>query len=508
MLVNRYVLGLVAVFASMAVVSASGCHKSVTFPGKPVKAPPAGATGETPVGYAIESKDQHDYFEIRDASRRVVRLEFVCNGNTESVELAKVDRAAVPHIVIALDGVPFQVVEAMWREGHFRLFPAPTRTVGTYPSMTDLCYNELLHTSPSPGLQAKYYDCKKNDIVGGTGNYLSGENSPWEARLDYRFRISAWRNAYAYTYPWKLFNEELAGMKRVFDEASGPVTKIGYSFVTAGIGTRFGEKGMHDYLEVIERFAQQITYQRRGKVSITLTADHGHNMQAGKWVSFKKYLEGRGWRIRDSISNDNDVATVEFGLVTYAAFNTCKPEKLAVDLMGHETVDLVTYSEGDVVMVIRGTEKARITAGPQKDANGRPTACRYEPLRGDPLHYGPVIEKLKVAGKVSADGFVNHDACFLETLDHEYPDAPWRIWTGFHYLVSNPANVIASLKDPWFNGSAFFNFMVTDLSSHGSLNRLNSETFVLSNRKELPAAIQQTEILGALEIVAPGKAKK
>ncbi len=506
MSVNRFALWAVVMFAAMAVLSASGCHKPVTFPGKPVMAPPAGAAGETRVGYAIESKDQPDYFEIRDASGRVVRLEFVSNGNTESVELAKVDRAAVPHIVIGLDGVPFQVVEAMWREGHFRLFPAPTRTVATYPSMTDLCYNELLHTSPSPGFQAKYYDCQENEIVGGTGNYLSAENSPWEARLDYR--VSAWRDAYAYTHPWKLFNRELAGMKRVFDEASGPVTKIGYSGGTAGIGTLFGEKGMREYLEVIERFVQQITYQRRGHVSITLTADHGHNMQAGKRVSFKKHLEERGWRIRDSVSNDNDVVTVEYGLVTYAAFNTGQPEKLAADLKGHEAVDLVTYSEGDAVMVIRGTEKARITAGPQKDADGRPSACRYEPLSGDPIHYGPVIEKLKAAGKVSADGFVDHDACFLVTLEHEYPDAPSRIWTGFHYLVSNPANVIVSLKDPWFNGSALFNFMVTEVSTHGSLNRLNSVTFVLSNRKELPAAIRQTEILGALEIVAPVKAKK
>lgn len=506
MSVRRYVLGLVVMFAALAVLAASGCHKPVTFPGKPVTAPRAGAAGETPVGYGIESEDRPDYFEIRDASGRLVRLEFVCDGKTESVELAKVDRAAVPHIVIGLDGVPFQVVEAMWREGHFRLFPAPTRTVATYPSMTDLCYNELLHTSPSPGFQAKYYDCKKNGIVGGTGNYLSAENSRWKSRLDYR--ISVWRDGYAYTLPWKLFNDELAGMKRVFDKASGPVTKIGYSSGTAGIGTLFGEKGMREYLEVIERFAQQITYQRRGQVSITLTADHGHNMQSGKRVSFKKYLEERGWRIRDSVSNDNDVATVEYGLVTYSAFNTCKPEKLAADLMGHEAVDLVTYSEGDAVMVIRGTEKARITAGPQKDANGRPMACRYEPLSGDPLHYGPVIEKLKAAGKVSDDGFVDHDACFLETVEHEYPDAPWRIWTGFHFLVSNPANVIASFKDPWFNGSAFFNFMVTELSTHGSLNRVNSVTFVLSNRKGLPAAIQQTEILEALEIVAPVKAKK
>ena len=68
--------------------------------------------------------------------------------------------------------------------------------------------------------------------------------------------------------------------------------------------------------------------------------------------------------------------------------------------------------------------------------------------------------------------------------------------------------MIASFKDPWFNGLAFFNFMVTELSTHGSLNRLNSVTFALSNRKGLPAAIQQTEILGALEIVAPVKAKK
>jgi hypothetical protein len=188
-------------------------------------------------------------------------------------------------------------------------------------------------------------------------------------------------------------------------------------------------------------------------------------------------------------------------------FYTRSPGKLAEDLAAHQAVDLVTYPDGAGGVVVRaGREQARITrAASQPD---QPAGYRYQTLAGDPLKLAPILEKLRAAGQVSPDGVINDQALFAATAEHEYPDPLHRVWLAFNGLMVNAPDVIVSLKDPDYHGWPFFDFMVREASTHGSLNRRASETFALSTRGPLPPLLRQEQILPALGVTWPAAATR
>src|SRR6185312_8721466 len=84
---------------------------------------------------------------------------------------------------------------------------------------------------------------------------------------------------------------------------------------------------------------------------------------------------------------------------------------------------------------------------------------RYEPIDADVLDYLPVVASLRAQGKADASGFVSDDDWFAATLDHEYPDAPRRLWDAFHGTVTHPPEVMLVIRDGYCAGrSGFENF--------------------------------------------------
>jgi hypothetical protein len=166
-------------------------------------------------------------------------------------------------------------------------------------------------------------------------------------------------------------------------------------------------------------------------------------------------------------------------------------------LVNHEDVEFACYPEDDGVVVHNSTGQARITRGPNGYA--------YESQADDPLGLAPIIERLRRDGKVSADGGIDGAALFDATLHNVYPDPLARIWGAFHGLVENPPDLIVNLRDGACYGSHFFHAMIGKVSStHGSLNRANSTTFVLTTLGELPPAMRSDQVLPALEELRRG----
>ncbi|MDD4889784.1 MAG: hypothetical protein PHU85_07610 [Phycisphaerae bacterium] len=494
----------VACFA--LILAATACQpRTLTFPIAPISQQSLPGGGRT-IGYDTNGDGKEDYRQTTNAAGQVVRLEFN-DGKAEAVDLTTLDRAACPHMVIILDGANVALLEKMRAEGHFRLFPPPCVTVAPFPVMTDLAINNLLHTGPSIGYEARYFDRAKNKQVGGLGDYVAADNSPWVARTAYR--ISFRRDADAYLHPTELFHDELAGMNRVFAKATGPGTVIAYTVGTAGMGTKFGEKGMRQYLAEIDRFCEQIVWQRRGRVSLTITADHGQNLLPGKRVTFVKFLEGKGWRVGKTLANDRDVIEPEYGLVTYAAFNTKSPARLAADLVQHPATDLVMYPDGGGIAVLKRRESdrngktaaieratiRRVGSGPLGSAGDR---YIYErPKDGDPLDLHAIIEKM-YQSRDRADDSLPEPALFAATVNHTYPDPLRRIWFAFNGVVKNPADVLVSLKEEYHHSSSFFEFFIDRASTHGSLGRASSQTFVLTTRCPLPPTAPQDQLADLL----------
>jgi hypothetical protein len=448
--------------------------------------------GETVVAFDMNHDGRPDFWEYQPADGRIRALAYATPGTDEPgprIELDDIPVNECPHLLIGLDGVPFEVVDDVWRQGHLRLFRPPTRVVCCFPSMTDLAYADLFHDGPCLGYQALYFDHQANRRSNGDAVYLKGGNSPWLADVDYR--CSLWWDALVYLSPQAVFHHELAGMRRAFQTVADGEAWA-YSVGTAALGTRGGRPAMERYLQEIDAFCQQIVYERKGRVRITLTADHGHDLVANRLVSFDGVLKAGGYHSARALHGPRDVVTVAYGLVTYADFATQDPAGVAQCLLQHEDVEFACYPAGNALVVRSRTGEARITKGS--------SGFVYEPTGEDPLRLAPIIEQLRRAGQVSPAGEIVGDALFQATLDHYYPDPLARLWAAFHELVDNPPDLIVNLRDGACHGAKFFYAMIgKPASTHGALNRRNSTTFVLTTLGALPPALRTREVLPALE---------
>lgn len=473
-----------------AAVLLAGCQRVPQFPLRPMRAQLT-SDGSTVLSFDTNKDKKPDYWQKLDASGRKVELTFAADGQKprQSVPIDELDAGKMPHFIIALDGVPYQLVKDLHDQGGFRLFYRPSRVVSTFPSMTDLAFQQLFGGAEPMAYEAKYFDRRKNRLIEGTENYISGQAADWCKTLDYRGSF-LW-DGVAYIYPQPLFEHELQEIMKIFRQTTTGTKKV-YLVATAGLGTREGREGILKYLRVIDRLCEQIVYERRGRVKITLLADHGHNMSGRGRVTFGDLLHNGGYHLTDRLEEPNDVVTVEYGLVTYAAFYCVEPAGVARTLLEDPVVTLACYPQADAVVVQDIDGKALI-----RQAAGR---YSYTVEKGDPLRLLPIVEQLRQQGKIELNGFIDDEALFQATLQHIYPDPLRRVWRAFHGLVAEPADMIICLKDGWVHGSSFFNAIIGGATStHGSLNQINSMTFALTMWGQLPPALRIEDVMPALQ---------
>jgi len=442
--------------------------------------------------WSMKSADRYDYFEYLNADGRITDLGYDTDGDGNvdlrvSLEAMNTDPQN-PHYVILLDGIPYDLVVKMIEEGHFRLFYPPSRVVGPFPSMTDTAYTELFMPGELNGFEAMYYDRDKKVLSDGDTVYLRGENEPWAKKIDYR--ASMLLDPIGYLNPDFVFNHELSAIEKMID--SHPCgTSIGYSVGTSNMGTRKGEAGLRICLNAVDQLCEKIVYERKGRCRITLMADHGHNLKSAKYFSMTSAVKSCGYRPVRKLEGPKDVVVIEFGLVTNSAMYTDDPDGLAKAILAkYDETELAIYPmviEGERKIVVRSRNGLAYI---NKKANG----YTYEKVAGDPLQLDGIIGKLKSMGKVSKTGVIDDKAFFEATVDFEYPDALARIWRGFNGLVKYPADLVVTIRDGWYCGKPGFAKTINVASTHGSLNRMNTETFVMTTIGPLPKAIRICDV--------------
>lgn len=472
-----------------AAFGVAGCATPVSFP-SPMSIDDH--AGETVIGFDTNSDKRPDFWQFQNAAGRKIGLSYADESDGQPgprIDLSEIDPEQRPHFMIVLDGVPFELVEQLYRDGEFRFFHPPSRVICCFPAMTDLALSQLFHSQPCTAYQALYLDRAANRLSDGSAVYLSGENSPWMASVDYRCSL-LW-DTLCYLNPQAVFDHELRGFQETF-KAAGPSDATVYSVGSAGLGTRGGRDAILEYLRTIDRLCEQLIHEHRGRLHITVTADHGHNLTPNRRITFRETLEAGGYREAKSLRDPRDVVPISYGLVTYAAFHTDDVAGVAECLLSHEEVEFACYPDADGVVVRNRDGSARIA----KTAAG----FTYDCDRGDPLGLADVILELRRAGNVNQAGEINGPAFFDATIDHYYPDALERLWTAFHGLVSKPPDVVVNLRDGACHGSRFFHTMIGEVTStHGSLNTLSSTTFVMTTLGELPPALRGRDVTTALQ---------
>ncbi len=437
------------------------------------------------------------FYEQADAkSPRITRMAFDRTGDGTPERWVHLDAIAVGksrHLVIILDGFAHDVVREYRRAGGLRLFHEPSKLVAPYPTMTDMGLEDLLGYIPAKAFEAKYYNRSTGKMAGGPLDYLKGLNQPYNQLLQYRANLIL--DAVGYVYPWRVFGHEVNNVKKTFDKRRSKEV-LAYLVSSAGMSTQHGKQGQFRCLRRVERLIYQVLVETQGLVKVTLISDHGHSYTRSVRCPIADHLKKNGWRVRDRIQKDRDVAIPEFGLVTYASVVTRKPQQVARNLVTLEGVDLLSFTS-------RSDPPAIEVWGAADDPNNPPRAIirrseigryHYEPIVGDPLKLKGVLEKLEP----DRAGGYDPNELLAATVDSEYPAPLQRIWRAHYALVEHPPTMIVSLENGYYFGEDEFAGAVDVASTHGSLKRSNSVTFIMSTAGALPPVLRSADVPAAM----------
>lgn len=403
-------------------------------------------------------------------------------------------------LLIILDSVPFEMVREAWNAGRFRAFHPPSRLVSVFPAMTDPALAEFFGVSPCKGVESVYYDGRS--LVRGFDSYIEGANAPWLSQTNYHLRASD--HAWAYLWPGPWFRFELGEIQRAFDGGTTP-RYVAYCVGTSALGSKRGRDGHQEALLAVDRLCQAILHESRGAVRITLLSDHGHTLAHGRRIDLPRALRRCGYNPTSSLAGVADVVVPAFGLVSCAAVYTLQPAAVARDLVGLDGVELACFVErrphdpalgadtmpGDRVVVLSRDGEAQIRHGPG--------GFHYATIRGDPLRLGPILERLRAAGGVDAAGVIDDRALLDATADHEFPDPLHRLWRAFHGLFEHTPDVLLSLADGYYTGSADLSQWLDMQAAHGSLRRASTSGFIMTTAGPLPPNLRMQDARATLE---------
>jgi len=452
---------------------------------------------------SIEHTPDAEWFDVDHDGRRDFALAFDSSGTVDRLlydddedgmpdrvyRLADYDDRELPHAILLLDSLPYQVMSERYAAGDFRWFKPPVKTISAFPSLTELCYSELLHAPPLPGVIDEQYDPRLGKFRGDLwGRAIDKHEQPWERRMHYHASYD--EHGLSFLDPRAWYAGELARCYRAIEDSPDRATFV-YTASAASMVCKFGRAGAEEVLDGARQLCLQLLYERRGAIRISMMADHGHNLTPTKNVSLAALLKRDGFHVTDSVRNDNDVVISINGLVTNAALHTRRPREVAAALVRHEAIELAMYRDGSKVIVQSASGRAAIEA--------KGTRTRYVPIDADVLDLAKPVEAMKTSGIADADGFADERAWFEATLDHPWPNSPPRLWTAFGRLVVSAPTVLLSIRDGYSTGKPEYEKWIDMKSTHGGLNQVNSATFVMSMTDRLKGPLLPREILPSID---------
>ncbi|MFW5798605.1 MAG: hypothetical protein ACOCXX_03010, partial [Planctomycetota bacterium] len=200
-----------------------GCDSPVHFPERnlPDAAEAVGAYS----AWDTTGDGLADFFAFTQGNGRIRRVGYDQDEDQRPDVLVDLDEMPVDdcrHIFIILDGVGYDVVKRYYDEGGLRMFHPPTKVIAPYPTLTDLCIEDLLGYIPCQGFESLYYSRKLGRKVGGVLAYIRQDNMPYSRLLDYRAEMF-W-DGVGYVLPKPAFGKEVNEVKQTIDKAASKET--------------------------------------------------------------------------------------------------------------------------------------------------------------------------------------------------------------------------------------------------------------------------------------------
>lgn len=443
----------------------------LTFPEKPALVEGRARSFDVDGNGAIDFKVDGDTLSYDDDE----------DGTYDRVyHLGEYDSDQVPHLLLLIDSLPYRFVTERYEAGQWNWFCPPQLVIPPFPSLSEVTFSAIMGAPPMGGAIERYYDKRDNEIHNLYTARAFGYKHPWQRRVD--GQLKNYREVgYSYLNPRPWYLAELERAKQTLDASPNRFTSV-YIVSSSAMVSRYGRVGLDECLDRVEQLCLQLLYERHGALKITIVSDHGHNLAVSPNFPVAEILGAAGFRVAESIEDpDRDVVPEIDGLVTYFGVHTKRPRAVAEAMLPRPEIQLAMYMEGDSVVVRSRQGAARI-----ERRDGR---FRYTPdaANGDVLAFGDL------AGR-----WLTGEEWMEATAHGDWPDAPRRVWEAFHSLVINPADVMFTLHDGHCAGSPSMEKWIDMQSTHGGLNRVNSDAVVLSMVRALPQPVRSRDVLPAL----------
>jgi hypothetical protein len=400
-------------------------------------------------------------------------------------------------LFVALDGVPYGMVEELFSEHKLRSFQKPSRVISTFPSTTTTGFTGLfrsLGARPSPGYDAQFYSFDKGEVRGNLLEAYDFEAADYNHFFGYN-RNTGFQQVVMYTSPQFALNQDLKKIRPLIWDHPEKQSVFFYLGSTDGAGHLDGSDKTRDLLlqtlRELENLREEYRMNFKKDLRVVIFSDHGFHWTRLKKIDvadFEEHLKAEGLKLVKKMKNSKDVVAITWGNISGGDLYTSEESspEVANLLLEMPGVDLVFYRQKDRVVVLGSrarTEKGEIFF----DESGK--RFGYKALDGDPLQYGPILEALQQEGKLDSEGMADEKDWFEKTEALPYPDALYRIHDAYFGLVQNPATILLSTNEDYeFGdnltrwGSAIRGGMV---GTHGAIALDSSSAFIASTDPKL-----------------------
>lgn len=408
-------------------------------------------------------------------------------------------------LLLCLDGVPYEIVQAARKRGLFDKFSEPAQVLSPFPTMTNVALSTMFGASAPLGYESLYFDRTARELRGGVSKYI-GRRTPdkipssYVDELDYQEPLHC--EFLVYVAPERVLQADFERFHQRF--LAAPPTKDFFAFLKATDGLLHirGRRRLDVALERLDRILRDIATRDGEGTEIVLFSDHGMNLVENRRVHLGTRLRRAGYEVADRLERGarHQVAIPAFGLCGYVALYCADEEAAAAvadALTELEGVDFSIHRDGtSAVMVKGGAGVARIhrTRAEFHPGNGSVVSYRYEQVAGDPLQLAPVLSKLSANGLLDQCGCASDEAWYKHTVNHPYPDALANLYEAVHApRVQHTADVLVSLRDGYYYGSSVFSRMARLVATHGNALRPSTMAFLMSTHRSFPSYVRASE---------------
>jgi hypothetical protein len=421
-------------------------------------------------------------------------------------------------VVLALDGVPYDVIEQARKHGAFQGWPETRPLIATFPSMTNVSFTAIfspLGIEPIAGYEIPHFDHDQNKMVGKSPFGASKRAYSWRSVVEKKL-VGVWGHTVGYAAPRHKALVELAQVEGKILAANQDVLVV-YIAATDSLTHFRGYDGILRFLlEFDQRLtALQLEYRKQqGRcLRLVLLSDHGNTEQKVRPITdLRRRLRQSGFDLGSHLRDANDAVAPTFGLCNYGALyvSTEQAHKAAETVAAHPHVEMAAFvSSEERVTVVAGADSALL--GWHRGGEGE--RFSYEPATGDPLALSAVVSRLKTDGALDEDGFASAEDWLVASADADYPDAPKRIidsLTGAQ--VRHSASVIFSIE-PGYAWGRRAGYIGASLKggrlegTHGGLDAGSSKGFFLVNDPAIDPgrAVSATDALSFLATERGGR---